>query len=60
MRRTCSGQGRRLIFLRYADVCFTAVEKDLKQQAGARRKIGAIGRHAAARLKEILNKPLDC
>jgi hypothetical protein len=57
MRRTCSGQGRRLIFLRYADVCFTAVEKDLKQQAGARRKIGATDYHAAgvtARYAELL------
>jgi type I restriction enzyme M protein len=29
-----------LIFLRYADVRFASVEKDLKPQAGSRRKIG--------------------
>jgi type I restriction enzyme M protein len=36
-----------LIFLRYADVRFTAVEAEMKPQAGARRKIGPADYHAA-------------
>ena len=36
-----------LIFLRYADVRFTAVETEMKPQAGARRKIGPADYHAA-------------
>lgn len=36
-----------LIFLRYADVRFASVEKDLKPQAGSRRKIGPTDYHAA-------------
>jgi type I restriction enzyme M protein len=36
-----------LIFLRYADVKFGAVEADLKPQAGSRRKIGPTDYHAA-------------
>lgn len=36
-----------LIFLRYADVKFAAVEKELKPQPGARRKIGPADYHAA-------------
>jgi type I restriction enzyme M protein len=54
-----------LIFLRYADVRFAAVEKDLKPQAGSRRKIGATDYHAAgviylpenARFAELLALP---
>jgi type I restriction enzyme M protein len=54
-----------LIFLRYADVRFAAVEKDLKPQAGSRRKIGATDYHAAgviylpenARFAELLSLP---
>lgn len=36
-----------LIFLRYADVRFSAVEAEMKPQAGARRKIGPADYHAA-------------
>lgn len=36
-----------LIFLRYADVRFTAVEAEMKPQAGSRRKIGPADYHAA-------------
>ncbi|WP_411828220.1 N-6 DNA methylase [Luteolibacter sp. AS25] len=54
-----------LIFLRYADVRFAAVEKDLKPQAGSRRKISATDYHAAgviylpenARFAELLSLP---
>ena len=54
-----------LIFLRYADVRFAVVEKELKPQAGARRKIGATDYHAAgviylpenARFAELLSLP---
>lgn len=54
-----------LIFLRYADVRFAAVEKDLKPQAASRRKIGATDYHAAgviylpenARFAELLALP---
>jgi type I restriction enzyme M protein len=54
-----------LIFLRYADVRFAAVEKDLKPQAGSRRKIGATDYHAAgviylpenSRFAELLSLP---
>ncbi len=54
-----------LIFLRYADVRFVAVEKDLKPQAGSRRKIGPTDYHAAgvvylpddARFSHLLSLP---
>ena len=54
-----------LIFLRYADVRFVAVEKDLKPQAGTRRKIGPTDFHAAgvvylpdeARFSHLLSLP---
>ena len=54
-----------LIFLRYADVRFAAVEKDLKPQAGSRRKIGPTDYHAAgvvylpdeARFPHLLSLP---
>jgi type I restriction enzyme M protein len=54
-----------LIFLRYADVRFTSVEKDLKPQAGSRRKIGPTDYHAAgvvylpdeARFSHLLSLP---
>jgi type I restriction enzyme M protein len=36
-----------LIFLRYADVRFASVEKELKPQTGSRRKIGPTDYHAA-------------
>ncbi len=36
-----------LIFLRYADVRYATEEKDLKPQAGSRRKIGTKDYHAA-------------
>ena len=54
-----------LIFLRYADVRFASVEKDLKPQAGSRRKIGPTDYHAAgvvylpdeARFSHLLSLP---
>lgn len=54
-----------LIFLRYADVRFASVEKDLKPQAGSRRKIGPTDYHAAgvvylpdeARFPHLLSLP---
>jgi type I restriction enzyme M protein len=54
-----------LIFLRYADVRFAAVEKELKPQAGSRRKIGPTDFHAAgvvylpddARFPHLLSLP---
>jgi type I restriction enzyme M protein len=54
-----------LIFLRYADVRFAAVEKDLTPQAGSRRKIGPADYHAAgvvflpqeARFSHLLSLP---
>jgi type I restriction enzyme M protein len=54
-----------LIFLRYADVRFVAVEQDLKPQAGSRRKIGPTDFHAAgvvylpdeARFSHLLSLP---
>jgi type I restriction enzyme M protein len=54
-----------LIFLRYADVRFASVEKDLKPQAGSRRKIGPTDFHAAgvvylpdeARFSHLLSLP---
>jgi type I restriction enzyme M protein len=54
-----------LIFLRYADVRFAAVEKDLKPQSGSRRKIGPTDYHAAgvvylpdeARFSHLLSLP---
>lgn len=54
-----------LIFLRYADVRFASVEKDLKPQAGSRRKIGPTDYHAAgvvylpdeARFTHLLSLP---
>jgi type I restriction enzyme M protein len=54
-----------LIFLRYADVRFMAVEQDLKPQAGSRRKIGPTDYHAAgvvylpdeARFSHLLSLP---
>jgi type I restriction enzyme M protein len=54
-----------LIFLRYADVRFVAVEAEMKPQAGARRKIGPTDFHAAgvvylpdeARFSHLLSLP---
>jgi type I restriction enzyme M protein len=54
-----------LIFLRYADVRFVAVEKDLKPQARSRRKIGPTDYHTArvvylpdeARFSSLLSLP---
>ena len=54
-----------LIFLRYADMKFAAVEADLKPQAGSRRKIGPADYHAAgviylpetARFSHLLQLP---
>ena len=54
-----------LIFLRYADVRFVAVEKDLKPAANSRRKIGPTDFHAAgvvylpdeARFSHLLSLP---
>ncbi len=54
-----------LIFLRYADVRFSAVEADLKPQPGSRRKITSTDYHAAgviylpenARFAELLSLP---
>ena len=54
-----------LIFLRYADVRFAAVEKELKPQPGSRRKIGPADFHAAgvvylpddARFAQLLSLP---
>jgi len=54
-----------LIFLRYADVRFASVEKELKPQAGSRRKIGPTDYHAAgvvylpdeARFPHLLSLP---
>ena len=54
-----------LIFLRYADVRFVAVEKELKPQVGSRRKIGPTNFHAAgvvylpdeARFSHLLDLP---
>jgi type I restriction enzyme M protein len=54
-----------LIFLRYADVRFVAVEAEMKPQAGSRRKIGPTDFHAAgvvylpdeARFSHLLSLP---